>query len=150
MKLLVCLLLLFSSTLHAQWKPHINSLNGQVRIIASILRQHPDFFKQNVKYKANPLLTFKPIPYILSGLGKNAQDLTFGQVLRMSTEYTDEGELAYDEKKVELLKNDILFSLSNVFLNTQDLELEKLGTDLIKISNKNKGAELLKAHPFLL
>jgi hypothetical protein len=142
MKLLVYLLLLFSPVAHAQWKPHINSLNGQVRVIASILKQHPDFFKQNVKYKANPLLTLKPVPYIYSLLGRNAQDLTFGQVLRMSTEYTDEGELVYDEGKVELLKADILTSLSNIFLSTQDLELEKLNADLTKMSDR--GTELLK------
>ncbi|MEI6079705.1 MAG: hypothetical protein WCQ53_03600 [bacterium] len=136
MIILVYLLLLCQTTVFSQqWKPDISTLNGQIRVVGAILKKHPDFIKQNIRFKNNPLHILKPTDELVKQLGDNASDLTFGTIARISSIYSDDGELLYDQEKVSLLKAELQAAAKRLVGRVQSLELKGLQTDALELLN---------------
>lgn len=115
MMILVYLLLVIQSDLFPQqWKPDVSTLEGQVQVVGSIVKRHPDFIKQNVRFKNNPLNVLRPVDQIVKELGNNASDLSFGEIRVVASNYTSDGELIYDQEKTQVLKEELQESLKNL------------------------------------
>ncbi|MEI6093741.1 MAG: hypothetical protein WCQ47_08730, partial [bacterium] len=126
-------------------------MDGQVQVISSMVKRHPNFIRQNVRFKSNPLDVLKPVNEIVNKLGDNANSLTFGLVSTISTQYTNEGELAYDQEKVQVLKDQLKEALKNLKKNIGPFVFNTLNEDFIEITKNNVETtkNYLKLIPFL-
>ena len=149
--ILVYLLLIIQSDLFSQqWKPDVSTLEGQVQVVGSIVKRHPDFIKQNVRFKNNPLNVLRPVDQIVKDLGDKASNLSFGNIRTVSSNYTSEGELTYDQEKIQTLKKELQESLRNLKRVTGPFVFTSIKADIINIAKYDTRAikNYLKLLPF--
>ncbi len=127
--------------------PDLSTRIGRISFCASIKHLHPHIYEgggDRYEILENATIALKE-------LGQYGSVIEFGKVTRATHEYTNKGEVVYDKKRLDQLKEDINSSLEYLKKRISDFKLKSLKDDLTDLSSR-KDLDLshyLKLVPFI-
>ena len=129
------------------YSPDLSTIEGTFDFWSSVKFRHKDLL-EGTQTNFQELLDHAWES--IEDLGKRASDITFGKVVTATHEYTNEGELVYDQGKLDLLKEDIKGSLEYLKGKAVGTKLSSLEDDILELASKGIDvSHFIKLVPFI-
>lgn len=126
-----------------EWIPQLDSLQGRIQLLMSILQRHPNFVTANLDFRRNVLEFLSHMPDVLKKLGNFAQNIGITPPQVLSGSYRSRG-LMYSNLALDNFRDARIRDL-----NSLELTVQELPQVLRFLKNKDEIKALLRIIPFL-
>lgn len=134
------------------WPANVETLDGTLELLLSVLERHPTIIASNLEFKRNPIDNYQDVSSLLKRLGENAASTDIGPTEFISSEYSSQTGLDYSQAKIKELKDQLSGDKNLGLLEkllTGDVFLTSLKNDISRIQDANGLKALFRLLPFL-